>query len=419
MGPITLFDKSFLQSLSVDESVWFDHFFYPNICPLFYVETLADLSKTTLRAGRSAEDEVRIIAEKTPELSGGPCVHHRELCISNLLGHRLSMNGQIPVAGARPVQSVDGRKGVVYDATPEAQAFTRWQHGEFKEVERRFASGWREMLTTLDLPSTATRMRALGIDSKACRSLAQAHAIATAIVRSKTGPFEKMALLFSFVDIPFELQRPILERWSIEQYRPLAEYAPYAAHILSVELFFQISLAANLISADRASNRVDIGYLFYLPFCMIFVSSDKLHKKCASLFLRPNQDFVWGLELKSELARMDEHFKQLPEEERDKGVMRFAAQPVGSPETLMIRLWDKHAPNWRTKDERTVTVDPEAEMKLVASLRKFTDAPPVQADSDDRDFADQDQLAIQRFVRKKKGSWWLLPKDLKEEGNEN
>jgi len=33
MGPITLFDKSFLQFLSVDESVFFDRFFFPVICP--------------------------------------------------------------------------------------------------------------------------------------------------------------------------------------------------------------------------------------------------------------------------------------------------------------------------------------------------------------------------------------------------
>lgn len=413
MGPITLFDKSFLQSLSVDESVWFDHFFFPNICPLFYVETLADLSKTSLRSGRSAEDEVRIIAEKTPELSGGPCIHHRELCISNLLGQRLSANGQIPVAGARPVQSTDGHKGIVYDASPEAQAFSRWQHGEFNEVERRFASGWRKMLTTLDLPSIATRMRALGIDAKTCNSLTQAHAISTALVNSRTGLFDQMALLFAFVDIPSELKQPILERWSIDQYRPLAEYAPYAAHVLSVELFFQIALAANLISASRASNRVDIGYLFYLPFCMLFVSSDKLHQKCAGLFLRQDQDFVWGPDLKSELARLNDHFARLPEERREEGIMRFASEPVGEPGTLMIRLWDKHSPNWRTKVERSNTIDPEAEKKLVASLRKFTDAPTVQAKSDDPHFADPDRLAIQRFVRKKKGSWWLLPKDLK------
>lgn len=30
MGPIVLFDKSFLQALSVDEAVWFDHFFLAN-----------------------------------------------------------------------------------------------------------------------------------------------------------------------------------------------------------------------------------------------------------------------------------------------------------------------------------------------------------------------------------------------------
>jgi hypothetical protein len=39
VGVIALFDKSFIQSLTVDESVWFDRFFVPVVCPLFYVET--------------------------------------------------------------------------------------------------------------------------------------------------------------------------------------------------------------------------------------------------------------------------------------------------------------------------------------------------------------------------------------------
>lgn len=418
MGPITLFDKSFLQSLSIDESVWFDHYFYPNICPLFYVETLADLTKDASPSGRSAEDQVRIIADKMPDLSGGPCVHHRELCISNLMGVRLPMNGQIPVAGARPVQSADGHKGVVYDATPEAQAFTRWQHGDFKEVERRFARGWRDMLTSLDLPGAARRMQALGIDSKGCKSIEQAHQIATALIHSKTQPFEQMGLLFTFVDIPPETHRPILERWSLDQFRPLAEYAPYAAHVLSVEIFFQVCIAANLISTGRASNRVDVGYLFYLPFCMLFVSSDKLHRKCAAPFLRPDQDFVWGHDLKAELGRLNTHFAELPEQQRESGVMKFARSPVGENGSLMIRLWDKHLPNWRERDESGIQVDPEGQKNLVESLRKFTDAPAVERTVGDPHFADPDRLAIQRFVRQKKGSWWLLPKGLKVEEDE-
>ena len=66
MGPTILFDKSFLQSLSLDEAVIFDHFFIALICPMFYVETLADLGKS-VRPGRTPEDEVRIIAGSAPK----------------------------------------------------------------------------------------------------------------------------------------------------------------------------------------------------------------------------------------------------------------------------------------------------------------------------------------------------------------
>ena len=55
MGPITLFDKSFLQQLNADEAVWFDNFFYPVIAPLFFIETLADLEKAP-REGKTAEE---------------------------------------------------------------------------------------------------------------------------------------------------------------------------------------------------------------------------------------------------------------------------------------------------------------------------------------------------------------------------
>jgi len=71
MGPFILFDKSFLQSLTEDESLWFGHFFSPIVCPLFYVETLADLEKD-MGDRRTPEQEVRIIARKFPEHGGYP-----------------------------------------------------------------------------------------------------------------------------------------------------------------------------------------------------------------------------------------------------------------------------------------------------------------------------------------------------------
>jgi len=85
MGPAVLFDKSFLQSLTLDESVIFDHFFISVISPLFYVETLADLEKPA-REGKKPEDEVRVIAEKTPEAHAYPCVNRTDLCLASLMG---------------------------------------------------------------------------------------------------------------------------------------------------------------------------------------------------------------------------------------------------------------------------------------------------------------------------------------------
>jgi len=77
VGPILLFDKSTLQSLSVDESVWFDQLYYPNITPLFFVETLADLEKE-IAGGRTPEQVVGNLAEKTPT-GGHVNVYHQTI----------------------------------------------------------------------------------------------------------------------------------------------------------------------------------------------------------------------------------------------------------------------------------------------------------------------------------------------------
>jgi hypothetical protein len=68
MGPITLFDKSFLQAISLDEAVWFDRFFLPVVCPVFYVETLGDLGKESSRLGAAENAVMKDVAQKFPEM---------------------------------------------------------------------------------------------------------------------------------------------------------------------------------------------------------------------------------------------------------------------------------------------------------------------------------------------------------------
>src|SRR2546425_9058373 len=98
MRPTALFDKSFLQALTVDESVFFDHFFHTIICPLFHVETLADLDKVA-REGRTTEDEVGTIADKVPQMHSASTLSHQELAIQNLIGNAVPMDGRMLLAG--------------------------------------------------------------------------------------------------------------------------------------------------------------------------------------------------------------------------------------------------------------------------------------------------------------------------------
>jgi hypothetical protein len=60
-----IFDKSALQSFSLDETNWLDHFYTTVITPLFYAEVLADLEKEVGR-GKTPEQVVGALAHKTP-----------------------------------------------------------------------------------------------------------------------------------------------------------------------------------------------------------------------------------------------------------------------------------------------------------------------------------------------------------------
>jgi hypothetical protein len=158
---------------------------------------------------------------------------------------------------------------------------------------------------------------------------------------------------------------------------------------------------------------MDIAYLFYLPFSQIFVSSDKLHRKCAPLFLRDDQQFVWGIDLKADLARMNAHYLTLPESERERGVMAFAHLPPKTGDFLTVQIYDRFGKHWR-EGSYEVSLGDDARKALaddILSLTESTETIPVPDNPDDPIFH---MRTLARSVHKRKGSWWQLPKDYPE-----
>ena len=412
MGPIALFDKSFLQSLNLDEAVWFDQFFIANISPLFYVETLADLDKE-ISHGRTAEQVVGGIAAKTPELSGAPNVHHQELLLANLMGQPISMSERPVIARGRPVES-GGKRGVNIDISPEAKAFNRWQNGEYQQIERDFAKTWRTNLKSMTFENSAIYAKKLGIDISQCKNMDDAYKAAHEIVTKTGKPYELIEFIVSTLSIPREYHQQLVRNYQAMSFPPLVQFTPYAAHVIMVEVFFHISISRGFISGDRPSNKIDVAYLHYLPFCNIFISGDKLHRTITKLFLRRNQRFIWGPDLKLDLSKINEYFMAYPDEEKDRGIIAFANKPPMEGEFLTSELWDLLSTSWRNVNKNKAPLSEEANEKILKHVKGFTEAPTLPPELAPDPNEEIDNMSIQRSIKKKRGSWYQIPKDYED-----
>lgn len=408
-GPMLIFDKSTLQSLNPDEAVWLDNFFMTNITPLFFVETLADLEKE-VRAGRTPEEVVGNLAYKTPDLQSRPNAHHLTLLGGELVGvDRLDLvNGRPHIVGGTKVH-LEGRAGVIFRQAPEEEAFHRWQKGDFLDVERLIAKRWRSALITADFRGDCGPFAAAFAAHGKPKDLPAVKALAESVIDD---PDTENVLIgaLGIAGVPRPVGERALERWRQAGRPPIRDFAPYLRHIAVIEFFFYLAVAADLISRERPSNKVDLAYLYYLPFCMIFVSSDKLHRRVVPLFLRPNQSFIEGKELKADLARLDAYYSSLPEEAKAQGLFELAPHPPADDSYLVTRLWDRHLPGWR--QSRRPSQSEEVGEAILEQVRRLREEATPAAESGARGSDDVDHMLIERRVFARKGKWRRFPKEV-------
>jgi hypothetical protein len=394
--------------------VWFDNFFRANIVPIFYVETLADLDKKP-RRGRVAKDFVRDVAFKTPERNSVPNIHHSSLVLESLFGHKIDLNDFRPkIAGGIPTES-NGEKGYRFKVSPEAESFSRWQNEEFYELEKEFAKAWRASIQSMSFEFSEPFTKGLGIDIDACKNLQDAYDATKKIILLGNQP----KLFASFVialGIQEEFHHKIIERYNHCGWPSIADFSPYAAFVLQIDIFFYISVARGFISGDRPSNKVDISYLYYLPFCNIFISGDKLHRKTANFFMTKKQKFIWAPDLKTDLNKLNLYYECFSQEEKDLGLYSFAIYPPQKNEYLTTSLWDDFLPNWRKTMSKKKKLDSTiSDSKLLQQMKQHADAPRIKGRDSDYTEENVKHVTIERSISKKKGNWYQLPKSFGED----
>jgi hypothetical protein len=332
MGPILILDKSAFQNLSLDEVVWLHRFYHVNVTPLFLVEVLGDLSKE-MRGGRTAADVVGDFARKTL-LAGPPNVHHDTLCRQELQTGRLAMRRVPVIPPGRKIVTAN-RTAVLIKESPEMEALRRWHRKEFLDVERQFARRWRVDLLRMRV---GERMRLSRL--RKAVNLKDAKGMAERVLDADGSRYRILQMCLDIFHVSSLGRVEVISRWKQQGGPPLSIFAPYCHHVVWIDAFLDIAVRSNLIGT-RPSNRVDIAYLYYLPFCMVFASSDRIHERTVPLFLSGDQIFVSGADLKRDLGRLNEYYLRLPEEIRRQGVMRFASYPPTEGDFLVSELWDR------------------------------------------------------------------------------
>jgi hypothetical protein len=410
MGPFTIFDKSSLESLNLDEAVMLDNFYMSNITPLFFVECLADLEKA-IRSRSTPEQLVGSLAARTPESQSYPNLHHATILRAELAGHfdLKSVHGRVVLAGGRKVQLGD-KKGVVFAPSPEEEALNRWIKQEFRDLERQIAKQWRQALNAIDLGAMSRQVLGELGHWRKPKSIADARQMADTII-DNLEPEWLIRFGLELLGAPETIEY-VVRTWIEKRRPPIREHLPYFVFMLTINLFFSLVLPAQLFRNVKPSHMVDLAYLYYLPFCSVFTSKDNFHAQVVPLFLGPEQTFVNGTELKEDLAKLVAHYESLPEEVLRTGLIHFAAHPPeNTTDFLTTRLWDKHLPCWREiVAAPKLPRDPEEEKRLVEEINRQTDSPELEPHNED-DIDKMDYATIRRRVYPQKGRWLRFSED--------
>ncbi len=64
----------------------------------------------------------------------------------------------------------------------------------------------------------------------------------------------------------------VLRDWTARKRPALRQHLPYFTFLLSINLFFYLALGAQLLRNVKSSHQIDLAYLYYLPFCAIFIA---------------------------------------------------------------------------------------------------------------------------------------------------
>ena len=377
-----IIDKSTFQSLNYQEMFRLTYYYKHNITPVLVMEIIGDLKKDVKEGQTPSDQRVKDFATKLfptntiinqfyslplkAELSGsGP----------------LEMDGRPLVGIGKAVQAEDGSKGWIVEETEEEKAIYNWREGKFTEADHMLSKLWRDTTKQEDILINLKKQLDAQREKAAVKTFEELDKLVSLTLEHAGNQQQILLDMFKTWHVNILNSMGQLKAWILAGKPPLKDFLPYAYYILRVNTLFQVGLQCGLIST-RPTNKVDLEYLYYLPFCHVFTSNDHLHLNLAPLLLMKGQYFIKGTELKEDLRRINDQLSGMTEDEQEK----FRKAPPVDETSFTYRLYHEffdYPDGWHWKVKPTEKQRAEA-LRTMKSFERATAGPAVELEDGDQ-----------------------------------
>ena len=345
MKPTIILDKSTFQCLSPKEMGYLNKFFIINAIEPLVAEIVGNLAKDPKECGGSVEEHISRLANKLQTLRpeyNKPWFQllTRELCEEI----KIDMETKKPFSVTKEYQEA------------MENSVERWKNGVFLDEEYEYSKKVANELTPEIFENIYEPWKEIFANRKKPTSLKQ---LGEEVINEITAKNYQERILQIGLDIfskhhpsfnlSQEQKQKIIDRWKSSGCPPVKEFAPYFFYLFSISLFSYEGIGTNLIG-QRPKNITDIFYLHYLPFCAIFSSNDKFHKKLYEalqpLFLSKDTIFISGSNLKEDIKSINTYYENHPKKMENIDISPFSKDSS----FLIAYLWGKYSSSWRERN---------------------------------------------------------------------
>ncbi len=330
-------DKSAFQSFNHNELILLNGYYRHNVTQILSFEIIGDLSKEAKEGKKPPAEQVKMLAYRLfpgDNLINVPC---HLLPEQELLGKRVPMDGKPIIELERYVDLPDGNKAVQLKETLLEVAISNWKKGEFVDLDFANSASWRDRTTNADLLAQAKALLGAFPFLNNLKSMDEVNAFVEKFIADEQ---QQEAILMGAIKkyVHHEAEKyNVVQRWFATGRPMLSDFAPYTLYCVKVEMLFQLGILNEHIG-NRPTNRLDLQYLYYLPFCDLFCANDKFFDTMIPYLVKTPDQYVKGSILKEDLKQAWVNIHNMSEEERKP----FYRKPIVDENSFTFKLWNKY-----------------------------------------------------------------------------